>query len=134
MNFVEVQKVMQCFPNSFINYLGEVILDKKTNIYFNAKSCETSKDIQSKLLEWCSRPLAKGIFYKSDKKNSEYKQGLIDNLNKYLDTEFNEADMWLIYENLGNEVNHKLTLEFIDSGFDMSVLGIDKSNDEELER
>lgn len=118
----EVFKLMRYFPGSFINGFGECILDKKTNLYFNANDCEDETDITCKLLEWCSRIMAKGIPYSSERKNKEYRQNLIDCLNKYLKTNFTEADMYIIYDRLGNRINPDLTLQFIDSGFSMEVL------------
>lgn len=57
--FNEIFNVMKCFPKSYITQFGELILSDKGNVYFTAKDCNTQKDIVCKLLEWCSRPLAK---------------------------------------------------------------------------
>ena len=65
----EVFNVMECFPNSYINRCGELILSDKGNVYFTAKNCKTQKDIICKLLEWCSKPLAKGEPYCQEKRN-----------------------------------------------------------------
>ena len=37
-------------------------------------------------------------------------------------TNFSRDDIRIIYTKLGNRVNHKLTLDFIRSGYDMAVL------------
>lgn len=118
----EIFELTRCFPRSFINDCGECILDKETNLYFNATDCEDETDITCKLLEWCSRIMAKGEPYSSERENKEYRQNLIDCLNEYLKTNFTEADMYIIYERLGNRINPDLTLQFIDSGFSMEVL------------
>ena len=60
----EVFNVMKCFPNSYLNPYGELILSDKGNVFFNIKSCVTKQDIVCKLLEWCSRPIAKGEPYR----------------------------------------------------------------------
>ena len=49
----EVFNVMKCFPDSYLNPFGEVILSDKGNVYFNANGCVTKQDIVCKLLEWC---------------------------------------------------------------------------------
>lgn len=64
----EIFNVMNYFPGSFINRSQDVILSYKGNVYFNAKSCETKEDVICKLLEWCSRPLAKGEPYRAKKR------------------------------------------------------------------
>ena len=118
----EVFNVMRCFPNSYLNPLGELILSAKGNVYFNANGCVTKQDIVCKLLEWCSRPIAKGEPYRSEKRNIEWRESLLVGYNEYLQTSFTQNDMYWIYDKLGNGVNHDLTLAFIDSGFDLSLV------------
>lgn len=118
----EIFNVMKHFPNSYINRCGELILSDKGNVYFTAINCETKEDVICKLLEWCSRPLAKGQPYQALKRNIEWRKSLIFCYNKYLGTDFTLDDMYWIYDKLGNAVNHNLTLKFIHSGFDMTIL------------
>ena len=42
--------------------------------------------------------------------------------NIYLGTDFTIEDMYLIYDKLGNAINHQLTLDFIANGYDMEFL------------
>ena len=118
----EIFIVMKNFPNSFINSCGELIISEKGNVYFTATNCKTKEDIICKLLEWCSRPLAKGEPYTSNKRNTEWRNSLIYGLNNYLDTHFTSDDMYWIYDKLGNAINHELTLKFINSGYDLSLI------------
>lgn len=118
----EIFEVMKCFPSSYINPFGEVILSVKGNVYFTATNCETKEDVICKLLEWCSRPMAKGEVYASVKRNNLWKEDLICGLNYYLKTNFTQEDLYWIYDKLGNRVNHDLTLKFIESGYDLSLL------------
>jgi len=118
----EVFNVMKCFPDSFLNPFGELILSVRGNVYFTAKECATKQDIVCKLLEWCSRPIAKGQPYQSEKRNKEWRESLLIGYNEYLQTNFTQEDMYWVYDRLGNAVNHELTLKFIDSGFDLSLL------------
>lgn len=118
----EIFNVMKHFPKSYINNCGELILSDKGNVYFTATNCETKEDIVCKLLEWCSRPLAKGEPYKTLTRNIEWRKSLIRRYNNYLETNFTLDDMYWIYDKLGNAVNHELTLKFIHSGYDMSLV------------
>ena len=118
----EIFNLMKCFPNSYLNAFEELIISDIGNIYFNTKKCKTKKDIICKLLECCSRPLAKGQPYRSEKRNNEWRNSLLQGYNEYLQTNFSQNDMYWIYDQLGNGVNHKLTLRFINSGFDLSLL------------
>ena len=118
----EIFNVMGCFPNSYINRCGELILSDKGNVYFMATNCKTKEDIICKLLEWCSRPIAKGQPYSSEKRNIEWRESLLHGYNKYLGTQFSLDDMYWIYEKLGNAVNHELTLKFIHNDFDLSFI------------
>ena len=99
-----------------------MILSEKGNVYFIAKNCTDKEDIICKLLEWCSRPMAKGEPYSSHKRNNEWREQLISSLNRYLGTNFGKEEMYWIYDQLGNFVNHKLTLRFIRSNFDMATI------------
>lgn len=130
----EIFNVMNCFPNSFINRNGEVILSEKGNVYFNAMDCADKSDIVRKLFEWCSRPIAKGIVYSSEKRNKAWREGLLNNLNEYLGTQFSLEDMYYIYQELGNGVNHNLVMDFIESNYDMALIYDEQKETEEIER
>lgn len=122
----EIFILMQCFYiNSrcaYLNAFGDCILSDIGNVWFNAKKCKTKKDIICKLLESCSRPIAKGQPYRTENKNNEWRNSLLNCFNDYLKTNFSKDDMYLIYDKLGNGVNHELTLKFINSGFDLTLL------------
>ena len=118
----EIFDVMKCFPKSYLTQFGELILSDKGNVYFIAKDCNTQNDIICKLLEWCSRPLAKGEPYRQEKRNKEWRESLLSGYNEYLGTQFTQEDMYWIYDKLGNAVNHELTLKFITSGYDLKLV------------
>lgn len=83
----EIFGLMECFPGSYINRFGEIILSEKGNVYFTAKNCTDKEDIICKLLEWCSRPMAKGEPYSSHKRNNEWREQLyhVTKWNRFLD-------------------------------------------------
>ncbi len=118
----EVFNVMAYFPKSYINRCGELILSERGNVYFTTGNCEYKTDIICKLLEWCSRPVAKGQAYASTKRNKEWREELLRGFNEYLGTQFTLEDMYWIYDKLGNAVDHDLTLNFIESGYDLSLV------------
>ena len=66
--------------------------------------------------------MAKGEPYCSCKRSSEWREQLISGLNSYLGTNFDQEDMYWIYDQLGNAVNHKLTLRFIRSDFNLAII------------
>lgn len=118
----EIFKVMEHFDKSYINRCGELIISDRGNVYFTAKNCKTKEDVICKLLEWCSRPIAKGTPYSTRKRNDEWRKSLLCGYNNYLCTNFTLDDMYWIYDKLGNAVNHELTLKFIHSNFDLSLV------------
>lgn len=122
INFEEVQKLMKCFPNSFINQIGELIVHRASNTYLVLRNCQTELDIKCKVIEQLSRAAYKTCPYGSDRKNKEFNRFILNGLNKYLDTTFDETDMDVIYTKLGNGVHHGLTVQFITSGFNLEVL------------
>ena len=118
----EIFNVMKCFHRSYINQCGELILSDVGNVYFIAKDCKNKEDVICKLLEWCSRPIAKGQPYRTNKRNIEWRDSLLCGYNNYFGTNFTQDDMYWIYEKLGNAVNHELTLKFINSNYDLSLV------------
>ena len=129
----EIFNVMKCFPNSFINSNAEVILSAKGNVYFDSKVCYDKKDVACMLLEWCSRSIAKGVAYSSTKRNREWQEDLLNGLNRYLGTKFSLEDVYYIYQELGNGVNHNLTKEFIESNYNMDLIYGKQKESEEME-
>ena len=125
-----VQRLRKAFPNSFINNRNEFVAEctGKTNEYFQLDGCETEEDVECKVLEWLSRAACKTEPYVSAKKNDEFHKRMRDGINDALDTNFSEDDMMLIYTKLGNCVKHKLTMQFVKSGYNLMVL--DKEQEE----
>ena len=115
-------KLMQSFPDSFLNPKGEFIAHKRSNTYLIFANCETLMDLQCKILEWFSRAAYKTEPYYTDKSNNKFHRFMLDGINDFLGTEFTFDDMELIYTYLGNAVNHSLTVEFVESGYDMEIL------------
>lgn len=118
-----IERLLDVFPGSFINDNNELMLIPKTNTYFLIDGCNDERDLIAKVLMWCSRVMAKGIPYRSDLKNKSFRIDRINNLNFYLDTNFTQEDVVLIYQKLGNAINPELTYQFIDRGFELEVLG-----------
>lgn len=117
-----IKKLMNCFSGSLINQNGEFIAHIKANVYFNLSTCETELDIKCKILEWFSRSAFKMCPYDSNRRNKEFHRFMLNGINRFLETEFTVSDIEEIYTYLGNAINHSLTIKFIESGYDLSVL------------
>lgn len=122
MDWKLIQRLMSCFPRSYINQHGEFITHEIANEYFILKNCENELDVKCKVIEWFSRGAYKAEPYGTRKKNNEFHKFMLDGINKFLGTKFTENDMELIYTYLGNAVDHELTIKFICSGYDLEVL------------
>jgi hypothetical protein len=114
--------LLEAFPYSFINERNEFIAHKKSNQYFCLENCEYPEDIDCKVLEWLSRAACKGMPYKAEWRNRKFRQFMLDGINKYLETDFSEEDMYQIYTYLGNACHHARTVKFVESGFEMGVM------------
>lgn len=119
--FEIAKKLMRSFPNSFINYMGEFIAHREANEYFILDNCKDELEVKCKVLAWFSRGAHKTAPFGA-RKNKEFHKFMLDGINAFLGTEFNEKDMDLIYTYLGNDCNRKLCEDFINSGFDMNIL------------
>ena len=126
MGWELIKKLMNCFPNSFINHNGEFIAERKSNTYFRLEDCKTELDVKCKVLEWISRSAYKTQPYASEKRNKEFHEFMLNGINQFLETEFSQDDMEQIYTYLGNTINHERTVAFVESGYDMEYLQEDK--------
>lgn len=118
----EILKLMRCFPRSFMNQNGEIIFHERSNTYFKIADCKNELDIKCKILEWLSRPAHKETPYNRNDKNLEFQSFILNGVNLYLKTDFTKNDMELIYIELGNRVNHELTIKFVESNYDLTLL------------
>ncbi len=115
----ELKKLLNCFPESYINHDFEIILIPKTNTSFSLVGCGTKRDIIAKVLMWCTRDISKGCPYNQHKRNIRFYVENKERLEKYLGKNINVD---VIYQRLGNGINKELTYQFIESGFDMNLL------------
>ena len=116
---LELKKLLNCFPGSYINRNLEVILIPKTNTYFSLVGCGTKIDIIKKVLMWCTRDIAKARPYQQQKRNIAFYVENCTRLKKYLGADINVN---VVYHCLGNGVDEELTEKFISSGFDIKIL------------
>lgn len=105
----------RAFPRCFINMNNELIIHPGRNSYFTLKGIETENELRAKVLEWLSREAVKG----GSRATQKYH---LNGINEVLGTDFGVNDMEAIYQYLGNAVNHRKTLRFIESGYDLSAL------------
>ena len=117
-----IKKLMAAFPKSFINTDLEFIAHKEANEYFRLEDCENEFDVKCKVLEWLSRGAYKTCPFYSNVKNERFHKFMLKGINDFLGTDFTESDIEEIYTYLGNRCNHKKTVRFIESNYDMSVL------------
>lgn len=113
-------KLLECFPGSFINARDEFIAHPRTNQYFLLSNCQTVEDIEAKVLEWLSRPAFKTQPYSQEWRNRRFHEFMLAGVNAFLDTDFSEDDMELIYTYMGGGIKHGLMVEFINH--DMSMM------------
>lgn len=116
------RKLVQAFPQSYINYNLEFIAHEEANEYFRIEDCENEFDVKCKVLEWLSRGAYKTCPFSSDVKNKRFHNFMLYGINDFLETDFTEDDMEIIYTYLGNRCNHERTVKFIESGYNMAIL------------
>ena len=112
---MEVTKLMKCFDKAFINANQEVILDNKTNLYFNLKGIEDPVEVKYKTLEWVSRSCMKGV---SLYKQKQYRKAM----NKYFGKEITVVEWHYIYTYLGNNCNRTLCEKYVEADLDIQIL------------
>lgn len=116
------KRLINCFPGSKFIYNDEFIAHTYSNTYFIFRTCENEEDVKCKLLEWFSRPAAKGIPYSQEWRNEKFRKFMLDGINQFLGTKFSFNDMLIIYQYLGNCCNHEKTIRFVRNNYDMKIL------------
>ena len=118
-------KLMDCFPRGRLlsdREPYEFLAHDRGNIYFILGNCETKMDVDCKVLEWFSRAAYKAMPFSSTVANHRFHEYFRKGISEYFGHEFNSNDMEMVYTYLGNACNHQKTIDFIESGFDMSIL------------
>lgn len=115
-----IERLKKAFPNSFINGNLEFIAHKEANEYFWLENCECELDVKCKVLEWLSRAAYKTCPFQRASKNKKFHEFMLKGINTFLETDFTEEDMNLIYTYLGGAIKHTKTEEFVLSAYDMS--------------
>ncbi|MFK0524777.1 hypothetical protein ACINKY_21490 [Paenibacillus illinoisensis] len=110
-----VNSALHIFPKSFINRNNEIILEPRNNVYFRLENVDTALDFKCKMFAWLSRPIAKGL-------NKYWWPRVLACFNELMETNFTKDEMYVIYDRLGNDVNRALTVQFIESNYDMELL------------
>lgn len=116
------RKLAKAFPNSFINTSLEFIAHERANEYFILEDCENEFDVKCKVLEWLSRGAYKTCPFNTNLENERFHNFMLNGINDFLGTDFTEEDIAVVYNRLGNRVNHELTEQFVNSCYDMSLL------------
>lgn len=114
-----IAKLQRCFPGSYITDRNELIIHPRTNQYIILENIGTEDAIKAKVLEWLSRAAFKTAPYSQEWRNRKFHKVMRDGINAFLETDFSEDDMELIYTYMGLACDHWLTLMFIDH--DMSI-------------
>jgi hypothetical protein len=115
-------RLLSDFDGSFFNEQDEFIAHRYSNTYFIFNNCESEEDVKCKVLEWLSRSAHKGIPYAQEWRNKQFRKFMLNGINMFLGTAFNDNDIECIYTYLGNACNHEKTVRFIQSDYNMSIL------------
>ena len=119
-----LRDLFAAFPNAIINHNLEFVADptRQVNSYFRLDNIETLEEAIAKVLEYLSREAFKSQHFNVEWRNRQVHEYHLRGINDFCGTDFTEDDIEIIYTYLGNEINRPLTLEFIRSGFDLTVL------------
>jgi hypothetical protein len=110
-----INQALHVFPKSFINRSNEIIFEPRNNVYFRLDDVNTELDFKCKMFAWLSRPISKEL-------NKYWFPRVLRSFNELLGTNFTKDEMYKIYDRLGNDVNRKLTIHFIVSNYDLTIL------------
>lgn len=104
-----IDKLIAAFLKSYVNDKGEFVVNPLLRPKFSLAECVTPLDVKCAVLESLSDQA------------SCYIQ-ILDGVNAFLGTDFSIREMDLIYTYLGDSIDHKRTIAFVESGYNIDVL------------
>ena len=107
------EKLLECFPGSFINEMDEFIAHPRTNQYFILRDCKTVEAVEAKVLEYLSRAAFKSQPYSQEWRNRRLHEFMLAGINAFLDTDFSHEDMELIYTYMGSGIDHDMSMKWL---------------------
>lgn len=122
----EIEYLSRIFKDSFINDNEDFVAVLKykgrfANEYFHIPLCHNALEVKCKVLEQFSRACYKTSIG-HNRIDNEFHQYMRNCVNQYLRTQFTEQDFDIIYTCLGNGVHRNLTIQFIESAFNLKEL------------
>lgn len=125
-----LNELFAAFPNAIMNRHLEFVAEPhgRVNSYFCLEDCETRMDATCKVLEYLSREAYKSMHFNAKWRNEEVHEYHLRGINDFCGTAFSYEDIELVYTYIGNGINREKTLDFIRSGYDITVLD-ERKND-----
>lgn len=122
-----VEWLKQCFPDGFVNYFSEFIAHRGANRHYGAsccklEKCKTVEDVIAAALEMLTIDCCKSKPFTTCDANDRFRKYMIKGMNKLLGKSFNQKNYLEIYYCIGNGINHRLTVDFIRSGYSIKIL------------
>lgn len=111
-----IQRIMNCFPGSFINKNDEIIVDRLGNSYFSLRNVKDEIDVGVKMLSALSRDAYKSQPFRSERDNNMFHARIKSGLEEWFNRKFSYDDLETIYTYLGNGIRNDLAQRFITEG------------------
>ena len=109
-------KIIGKYFNIFVNEAGEIIIVPELNIFING-NFTNDDDLKVKTINSLSRCVNDYVLTRGKRET------FLRMCNEILGQQFSFDDWKLIYRKLGNAINPSLTTRFIESNYDMKLLG-----------
>ena len=117
-----LQSLRLAFPGSYINGWNEFVVDNRANQFFPLHGCKTERELICRVLENLPRGVCTAAPHRKRNDNLKFREFLLSGINTFLHTNFCADEMMCLYELLHGGKDRRMTIRFIESGFDMSAL------------
>ena len=123
--YTVVRALLYAFPNSVIAESTGTFLANFEHTHhpwgLYLPYYKTELDVDCAVLEWLSKAACE-MNPLTHEKNADYVPGALESINRFLDTDFDDETIGLIWAKLGQAINHELTVRFVESGYNPDVL------------
>lgn len=99
LSFKTLQRLLKCFPDSFIDENMNFVISKSANIYIDLNKCKNKDDLVYELIYLLSQYVYKTEPYYIKSQNIGLHKMIKDSINNFLSTNLNINDFMLLDEN-----------------------------------
>lgn len=122
-----LERLKKSFPEGYVDLSNCFVAHRNAHrsfgrVYLDLNIYKTPTELLAGTIEELSYDCFKASPFKNPAANEKFHEYMREGMNAFLQTNFSRQEIQKIHYQLGYGINHKLTLDFIRSGYDLHIL------------